>query len=448
MAWALETRAGSHDRRRIASAFVVAAALLLFLLRGEQPRVLVDASERVRIYTLSSARTAAIRAERCPRPALREPAMSTDGSPLLAGMIDRASPERRCLDAVTKQRDKLERCYPGNCPKLALAAMTPQPEVAAVCATLYDKIAQLAHTTEACAPVGDPLDAPDIELMSLPFAIKLQVAPLYAEGQLLEAARHITDAIRFMDDYGRKGAVLNSMLAVAVVGMLRDTLDEILTHPRLTADAARAIARDLDILLASAPTFDAVMRQESQYLMWTMDKHGTDVYTGDAQQDRALHMLAIERWVRCVQRACSGKPLRSCVEAHRLTPQPPHGDEKQQLALALAFGMSDRELRRRILAILNDNLQWLATYPASLAQRHYALTTLRMQAELRTMTSEQCHDPHARRATLAPWLSDARITDDPEAYVAPAAWIPRRTSRSRSAKKTPVPRLRCIDPAH
>jgi hypothetical protein len=443
MAWAVESKPV-----RIALALIATLLLGWLLLQPEEPRTLVDSYERARVQLVTSARTAAIRVERCPRQALREPALSIDGSPLLAGLIDRASPESQCLAAVAKKRDELEPCEKRNCTRLELAEITPQPDLVATCATLYDKIAQLAHISEACSPSSTQL-ATDVDVIpyasSLPFAIKLQVAPLVASGQLALGARHIVDAIRYTDDYGRKGYLVNVMISSVVVTRLGDMLDEILTDPRLTADEARAIARDLDTLIATAPTFDAVMRQESRFIATLVaQRSNTSVDTGDPGQDVALQLIALERWLQRIEHACAGKPLRACIDAQRAAREPHLADTKEQVAHSLASNLSDRALRERILELLEDQTRIFAMYAAKFGERHFVLTALRMQAELRTMTGDECRDPRARRLRLARWLANVVFRDAREPLVEPAAWM--RPPPWAHARRAPTVRtLRCSE---
>jgi hypothetical protein len=435
---------------RLGCAITAAVALGWLLLSGEEPRVLVDPYERARVHMKTAARTEAIRAERCPRPALREPVVAIDGSPLLRGFIEPSSAEARCLDAVGKQRDKVEPCDPRNCPKLTLAAMTPQPDLVAACATLYDKIAQLAHTTAACSPSSaddfDPLTGPEVRSMLLPFAIKLQVAPLYARGELVAAARHIMNAMRFADDYGRKGYLVTAMISVAVVGMLGEVLVEILTDPRLTADDARAIARELDVLIASAPAIDAVMRQESRFVIARIDDLEHTPYTGNADDDAALQLIDLECWLQRVERACKDKPLRTCLEAHSTQVDPTKPSDRELLPLEIAMGLRGRDLRKRVLAVMAHERAWVGAYPSMFGRRHFVLHSLRMQAELRTMASAECRNPQTRRERLAPWLANGiMMSDKPEVTVVPAAWLNRPTW-ARTSKSRPRHTLRCIDP--
>ncbi|HEX5060929.1 MAG TPA: hypothetical protein VFV99_16290, partial [Kofleriaceae bacterium] len=85
-----------------------------------------------------------------------------------------------------------------------------------------------------------------------------------------------------------------------------------------------------------------------------------------------------------------------------------------------------------------------AVYPASFGARHFALTALRVQAELRTMTVDECRDPQRRRTRLARWLDDVVLSGaaepilDQSAWQMPPAW-------ARHSKKQPPRTLACIE---
>lgn len=445
---ALASRVGRGVLRH---SVLVTLALLIggLLVRSERPREIVPAHERTRLHELTNARLAQIRAERCPRAAMRSSALQQlDGTPLLAGLVDSASTQGRCLEVARKHRGAVEGCGREGCTRLALAQASPIPEVLAACAPLYDAIAQNARATETCSPwsidVRDPI-ASDVRVMSLPFAIKVQVASLYAAGDLGAAAMHITNAMRFADDYGRKGYVVASMFASAMLRELARPLDEILVDPRLTAADARAIARDLDVLLVTAPTFVSVMRQEFRFATSQL-AHAVayDAYLGDPAQDEALHREAAVRWLDRVENACAGVPLRPCVETLRATPAPFDDTAKLRL-LARMTTLSDTELRAAILEQMTSMYEGLfASYAEQFAMRQLRLTASRMQAELRTMSATECRDPAARAARLAPWLHDGiTLTDGPEPLLHLPAWM-QPPALAHRRKPTPPHQLRCV----
>ena len=429
---------------RIALALTATLAVSWLLLRGEQPRVLVDQHERARVRVMTAARTAAIAAERCPRPALRTPALAIDGSPLLAGLVDQTSPEIGCLQRVSTPRHEVERCDSNGCKEVALSAVPSRPDIIAACAPLYEKIDQLAYTTEACSPWSapgiDPItNGADVWYGSFAFAIKLRVAPLYTAGELSVAARHIIDAMRFADDHGRKGYMVNAAISIFVVTRLADSLADILTDPRLTSDEARAIARDLDVLLASGPTIDAMMRQESRFGVAQADEQAKAwPYTGDADQDAVLSLIAIERALRHSEAACRDKSLRACLEARRAPEPAASADFRERLPAALLSGESDHALRERIIQDMVSPWQF---YPANQSDRPFALAALRMQAELRMMPIAECRDPDVRRKRLAPWFEHAVLASGPEPIVVtPALFQPPWVKAKRRLSRT----LRCV----
>jgi hypothetical protein len=317
----------------------------------------IDSDERARVLAVRAQWIDAARAERCPRPALREP-VTGDGTALLAGLLDPASPEGRCLAGVREKLDPL------------------------ACAPLYDKIDRIAHATAACSPMtlDEDYTRDGAFIIALADAIEVRIAPLVGRGELASAARHVIDAMRFADDYGRKGTVIGLMVGASMSSQLADTLAELLVDPRLTPGDARAIARDLDILLASGPDFAATMRQEDAWLAKHVDKMS-------GVEDIAAELLAVEQRAREVRRACSDT-LRRCVE---------------QLDVGAAAG---GELWRE--------------YARKLGARDFALTFVRMQAELRIAGPDDCNAPPRRRALLAGWRDHAVLGD--AFAVSPPAW--------------------------
>ena len=90
---------------------MIAVMSLLFvtiIVRSEsvRHRTLLDANGRAMAFATSAAMQTAARTERCPRPALREPATG-DGTSLIATVADPTSRESRCLAAVSKLRQEL-----------------------------------------------------------------------------------------------------------------------------------------------------------------------------------------------------------------------------------------------------------------------------------------------------------------------------------------------------
>jgi hypothetical protein len=388
----------------------VAATLLLIALFGcaeDGPRI--STSERVRLLTMRSVWVAEARAERCPRPALRTP-VTGDGSALLLGMRDRSSPDGQCLSRVRDLYDELEPCYPNaDCTLPKLEALKPHPEVLVACAPLYDKIARLAHANAACSPISLDLDVTgnnEAWFLALDHAVRIQVAPLVAKGEIGAAARHVIDAMRFADDYGRKAVTVGPMMTVAMTTRLAGTLDELLVDRRLSTDEARAVAHDLDVLLASGLPFDAIMRQEDAWVAKNLDELSPD-------KDVVPMLLEIEQRARGVRRMCSAT-LRECAE---------HVGE-----VKLEGDLGSSSL--------------LQIQARSLGSRDLALTFVRMQAELRTASPEDCNDPTARRRVLAKWLTpdQAILGDEREPIVSAPAW--QRTDPPKRASRPWA--LRCI----
>ena len=155
--------------------------------------------------------------------------------------------------------------------------------------------------------------------------------------------------------------------------------------PRLTADAARAIARDLDALLSSGPTFEAMARQETAWV-------ATHTNTLAPDDDPAPILLGAEQRQHDIGRAC-GETLRACAD---------------HLKTVTVDGVAG----------------FWVPYARRLGARELTLTALRMQAELRIASPDECHDPARRRAVLAPWLAPDRaiLGDQLEPVVTPPAW--------------------------
>jgi hypothetical protein len=315
---------------------------------------------------------------------------------------DKNSPERRCLDRVKELRTDLGPCLPKeHCASQTLATIKPHADLIEACAPLYASIEQLAHATEACSPTGENDDVVDDAAMaffSLSNAVRIEVAPYAAKGQLGEASARVLDAMRFADDFGRKSTILGVSFSTVVTSRLVDTLDELAIDPRLTADEARAIARDLDTLLASAPRWDAIMRQEQ---VWVAN------FAASHDEDAVPELAILDAQARGIRRVCSGT-LRDCVE---------HLDE-----------------------VKVEDAADFKEYAQHLAQRDSALAFVRMQIELRLATPDDCSDPVHRREILQPWADRAVVGDEREPVVTPPMW-----ERVQSDLPRTVPRvLRCV----
>jgi hypothetical protein len=376
----------------------VVIALIVLMGCGDRG---ISAGERGRLLAMRPVWVAAAKAERCLRPALRAP-VTGDGAIRLHALIDKSSPERKCLARVKELRDELGPCLPQQrCGPQTLSTLKPHTDVVEACAPLYAAIEELAHTSEACSPTPDMRwqDFDEVDLFGpLGNAIRLEVAPHVANGQLGQASRHVLDAMRFADDLGRKGTLVGAMLSTWVMSRLVDTLDELATDPRLTTDDARAIARDLDVLLASAPRWDTIMRQEQA---WVAD------FAASHSEDMVPELAILEARARGIKRVCSGT-LRDCVD---------HLDDVQ-----VGQGIDFKPYARRF------------------GMRDGGLAFVRMQVELRLTTPEVCADPIRRRALLQPWAERAVVGDGREPVVTPPAWQLDPQDQLRLKPRT----LRCV----
>lgn len=375
--------------------------MVLIMLMGCGDRGGIGASERGWLLAMPPVWTAAARAERCPRPALRTP-ITGDGSARLQMLNDKNSPERRCLARVKELRTELGPCMPKeHCGPQTLATLKPHADLVEACAPLYAAIEELAHATEACSPTGEHDSIEDdaaLAFYSLSNAVRIEVAPHAAKGQLGEASARVLDAMRFADDFGRKSTILGVAFSTVVASRLVDTLDELAIDPRLTANEARAIARDLDTLLASPPRWDAIMRQEQ---VWVAN------FAASHNEDMVPELAILDAQARGIRRVCSGT-LRDCVE---------HLDE-----------------------VKVEDAADFKEYAQHFAQRDSALAFVRMQIELRLATPEDCSDPVHRREILKPWADRAVVGDEREPVVTPPMWerVPADLPRT-------VPRvLRCV----
>jgi len=392
---------------RVARVAMVIAALLLplsiVLSRGGARRLLT-ADEQVRAFAAAAAWEAAARTVRCPRPALREPTTG-DGSLLLAKLLVESSPEARCLHRISGLYEELRE------PR-KLAALAPHPEVVEACAALYDDIERVAHATEACSPMHAPafdVLGPDsfVPLLHVDPVVRFRIAPMVAHGELGTAARHVLDAMRFADDLGRKTHFLGAMISSGTALKLADTLGELLDDPRLTADDARAIARDLDVVLASAPSFSDAVHGEIAEVPH-MIEHIDDI-TGDPTQDRALILLGGARWLDEFDRVCTSASLRLCAE--RIRPVLP---VDYDFARTLEANPDDDAARDRLIEQFAAEHRILGIDARRFAEHDFVLTALRMQAEVRI--AGNCRDAHLER-----WLADELTLDGDT--LKPPAWL-------------------------
>ena len=425
---------------------VGAVLVVVVALRDDRKRILVDAKEQARAFALADEWFAESRALRCPRPALRSP-ISANGPPL-DGLIAMKSDEADCLRAVSVLREELQpRCGGASqyrCPMTKLEAMRPHPDVVARCAPVYDLIERNAHASEACSPMraSDASSMPDgIWFVSLDSAIRIKIAPLVVRGELAQAARHVTDAIRLADDLGRGTYLVGTMISTAAIVRLSSTLDEILTDPRLTADDARAIARDLDVLLATRPTMVESMREEV-IAVTAMARTSRWPITGDIDQDRALTILGLERWLRDFARACSAATLRECadrIDEHERRASAAlnhHYYDEADFQRELNSWHDDATVRERLIDMLSLRAL-IGHYVRGFAAADLPLRAARMQAEMRMMSSDECRDPERRQRRLAPLQADMIVLGT---MVLPPAWTVGGFPTKRSPRF-----LRCID---
>lgn len=428
---------------RIAIAVVALLVIAIVALPSARHRNLVGSYERMRTLALTTTWQIAAKTQRCPRPPLRAPTTG-DATAILARMIDPQSPLVDCMRRlVDVDKDMHEPCDKGPCPMIPLAALEPHPDVVAACAPLFAAIEQVAHATAACSPERfDNQNRPlTFGAMSVPRAVRLRIAPLIARGELGTAARHVTDAMRYADDYGRATPTIGVMISLAMTRQLVDTLEELLLDPHLTADDARAIGRDLDVLRATMPPADDMVRHE---LAWTAlliagEAITGESVTGDLHQDRTLWVLSTERWLARYEHACRGAALRDCIERMAAAERWTRFGEPADFTPALQSELDDGSVRELIVERLADD-HWLLTDIArGLASREFALTVLRMQAELRTLSTDECRDPVVRHARLAPWHDgDIQVGDAAEQAIAAPAW--QRIGRRRGEPRT----LACV----
>lgn len=373
----------------------VAALVLVMACSGDHG---IGASERGRLLAMRQVWIAEARAERCPRPALREP-VAGNASARLEALNDKSSPARRCLalldDPQKSLRTELGPCLPKeHCGPLTLATVKPHPDLVEACQPLYADIAATAHANEACANVFAWDLASIGPLVQISNAVRLEVASLAADGKLGEASARVLDAMRFADDLARKGALIGAAMSIVAMQRLVNTLDEIAIDPRLTIEEARSIARDLDVLLETSPRWDAIMRQERAFAATELARH----------DDTVPELARLETEDLAIRRVCSGT-LRACVE---------HYDEVPNGAI-------------------------LKPYVQGLGARDSALAFVRMQIELRLARAEVCADAARREAILQPWADRAVVGDEPEPVVTLPLWQ-RDPATLNSTPRT----LRCV----
>jgi hypothetical protein len=184
---------------------------------------------------------------------------------MLRRLHDPATPESKCFDELRKHYLEIEACEPsGKCKPRTFEELATRRDLRSTCEPLYALIERVAHTAEACSPHDVDESLADVQyanVVHLPRAVRIQIAPLVERGELAAAAGHVLDAMRLADDHGHHATTMGAMMSVALIQQLTEMLVELLVDPRLAAGEARAIARDLDVLLASAPRFDAIMRE-------------------------------------------------------------------------------------------------------------------------------------------------------------------------------------------
>lgn len=383
---------------RIAQALLAAAVLggllVLAVLREPDRMQLVGPAERARSAALFDSWLAASRAERCERPALRTPTTG-DGRGDYPEFVARLEPDRTtplaaCRETLRKVRDQVEKtCTRGPCPLVPLGQLRPHPEVLERCAGLFDVIERHAHTTRSCSPIAPEyamlFDLPAFSLFDVPRAVRLEIAALVARGALGDAARAVTNAMLFVADYGRDGAIVSVMSARAAEAQLLRTVDELLADPRLTAGDARAIVRDLDIVRSVPMRFDHVMRAEilamTTYLD-TIEMAGAGL-TGDRQQDRALMILAHERWLALYDRTCSDATLAVCVAKLRAIHAIAPADIGADYQPLLHSSWDPDLVRERVIDQLVGTRQLFDEYAQRMAMSDAWLAAVRARAAAR-----------------------------------------------------------------
>lgn len=382
---------------RIAQALLAAAVLgglLVLAARYAPDRMeLVSSAERARTAALFDRWLAASRAERCERPALREPTTG-DGAGDYA-ILERSPHQSHhtamppCLSMVSRLRKELEdeHCKGLPCRVTPLLALRPHPEVLAQCADLFAAIERHAHTTRSCSPAVPEAEMfvlePPFGLMFVARAVRLEIAPLVARGELGHAARHVTDAMRYAEDYTRNTPLSGVMVGRSQQWQLAATLDEILSDPRLRGDDARAIVRDLDVLGVSPPSLADVWRAEVIAVITYDDLiHRFDM-TGDSEQDRALVVLAHERFMAAYDAACAGVSAQSCaarlrtiVLLYQVEPEPDYRP-------VLASSWDPDVVRERVVNQLADERLLLSRLDRKYADIHARLEQLRAKAAAR-----------------------------------------------------------------
>lgn len=396
MTW-LAARLGESRIAQAALCAVVLGGLLVLAGRyaPDQMRI-VSPDDVAHANALYDSWLTASRAERCERPALREP-ITGDGRGDYAEFVAPFEPARKtplapCRDALWKVRDEIEaiaKCKRAPCPLTPLGRLRPHPDVVERCAGVLDVIERHAHTTRSCSPIAPELAIstlmPAYSLFDIPRLVRLQIAPLVLQGRLAEAARDVTNAMQFVTDYGRNGALVSLIEGRAAADHLARTLEELLDDPRLPADDARVIARDLDIVFAAPEPFDHVMRAEilATTSLPDFDLTSDAGMTHDRWQDRALMILAHERWLATYQRICEDAALAVCATKLRAIHAVAPADGGADFEPILHSSWDPDVVRERVLDQLVGIRQLFDVYAQKLVDGDARFAALRAKAAAR-----------------------------------------------------------------
>ena len=334
---------------------LVAIVLVMLLLRHHEPRQILSEEDRAHARALRAIWDAESRVARCPRS--HEHGWSH--------LIDHDA--RPCMRAVVSLRDEMVvPCEREPCPRIPLAALRPHPEVIAACASVYRHIEE----GDVCSTLESVWDFHvETPVVNFPDAVRVQIVPLVAAGDVGAAAAKVLDAMYRTADFGRHSMPSGSFIAMAQLDLLGHTLHELLIDPRLSRRDARLITHGLDLLVTRVPRFQDMLRASA-----------IDVAFGPMpeDEDQDLTVLIAERRLQRFAEACATAAPEDCARRLLAYEQHPFDERDRWLSTPLPEdAIRDRVIEARL------GLAGFTHDGAAFARRDRHLRVLRDRAHAR-----------------------------------------------------------------